>query len=456
MMKIAYEEVPDEFVELSEARKGETDFNNFVKKHWPGNPPSKSPEIKRFMNVNVPVSSQECPEVSNEKSDILVLPISLQDESSTTGTASILEELAEILRIPLPDDKNYLLFDPVKLQFDIEDARRRFIFLKSMDAHKKEHENIISEHEQHDRGVVALELQDGTNLDAESNEDEDEIVPTTSKRHLQELRKAMKDVEGKFRTSYSTLKQRVSDAMQSPDRGTIIALIDNLKGRKMDWQHTVDQYDRTLLHAAVEDNSTSLPLGSVILQAGFNPNSVEGCGATPLTLAVLQNNVEMCKLLMQYLASTDGQHFIKIPSPRKLASHLGYNHIIDMFDKCAYEKNDDLDIWKKYYADNSEVDTPTKANVTDDLSELFSEMECSVPEFKLSRKECPQMVVGDGATTKNIRSARHNNLSRYSIISEFSGDFHCSGYVEECFAKAQGPGGLYHAVNKVLGKTLVT
>ena len=90
MMKIAYEEVPDEFVELSEARKGETDFNNFVKKHWPGNAPSKSPEIKGFMNVNVPVSSQECPEVSNEKSDILVLPISLQDESSTTGTASIL------------------------------------------------------------------------------------------------------------------------------------------------------------------------------------------------------------------------------------------------------------------------------------------------------------------------------------------------------------------------------
>ena len=146
----------------------------------------------------------------------------------------------------------------------------------------------------------------------------------------------MKDLEGKFRTSYSTLKQRAFHAMQSPDRGIIIALIENLKGRKMEWQHTVDQYETTLLHAAVEDNS--LPLASVILQAGFNPNSLERCGATPLTLAVLQNNVEMCKLLMQYLAGTDGQHFIKIPSPRKLASHLGYNHIINMFDKCAYEK----------------------------------------------------------------------------------------------------------------------
>ena len=59
MMKIAYEEVPDEFVELSEAGKGETDFNNFVKKHWHGNAPSKSPEIKGFMNVNLPVSFQE-------------------------------------------------------------------------------------------------------------------------------------------------------------------------------------------------------------------------------------------------------------------------------------------------------------------------------------------------------------------------------------------------------------
>ena len=66
------------------------------------------------------------------------------------------------------------------------------------------------------------------------------------------------------------------------------------------------------------------------------------------------------------------------------------------------------------------------------------------------------MKIGDGAGTKNIRSARHNNLSRYSNISQFSGDFHCSGYVEGCFAKAQRPGGLYHAFNKLLGTSLVT
>ena len=155
------------------AGKGETDFNNFVKKHGSGNHECKCisvlPGMSRSFQSKVLILYIP---------DILVLPVSLQDESSTTNIASILETLPEILKIPLLIDKSYLSFDPVKLQFDIEDTRRRFIFLKSMDTHKKEHENIVSEHKQCNRGVVTLQVEDGTNLDAESDEDEDEIVPT--------------------------------------------------------------------------------------------------------------------------------------------------------------------------------------------------------------------------------------------------------------------------------------
>ena len=69
-----------------------------------------------------------------------------------------------------------------------------------------------------------------------------------------------------------------------------------------------------------------------------------------------------------------------------------------------------------------------------------------------SRENVLHIIIGDNATTKNIRSTRWNNYSAYNWVSELPGDFHCSGYIEECFAKALGPGRLYHAVNKILGK----
>ena len=284
------------------------------------------------MEVKVPECTKEFPETSNRKSEVLILPVSLQDESSITGVSSIIEELSQILGIPMPEPENYLLFDPVKLSFDIEDARKRFIFLKSMEAHKIEHENILREHELRDKAFAsALEVDHDDIADESTDTDEMNTVPATSKRHLQELRKEIKDKESAFKTAYTNLKQQIAHASLSTDLGTMNLFVNNLKDKKDEKVMVTDQYERTFLHQAVEENNVTV--SRVLLQIGCNPNAQEGCGATPLTLAVLRNSTDLCKLLVDHLASPEGVFVNKIPSPMKIATCLGYNHILDGFEK---------------------------------------------------------------------------------------------------------------------------
>ena len=128
LMKIGYQIVPENFKDLR--GKGEKAFNTFINKNFSKNGKPERNKINGFMEVRVPECTKKFPATSNRKSKVLILPVSLQDESSVTGVASIIEEVSQILGIPMPEQEIYLLFDPVKLSFDIEDARNKFIFLK--------------------------------------------------------------------------------------------------------------------------------------------------------------------------------------------------------------------------------------------------------------------------------------------------------------------------------------
>ena len=392
------------------------------------------------MEVKVPECTKEFPATSNRKSEVLILPVSLQDESSITRVASIIEELSQILGIPMPEQENYLLFDPVKLSFDIQDARKRFIFLKSMEAHNIEHENILKEHELRDKAFAsALEANHDDIADESTDADEMDTVPAISKRHLQELRKEIKDKESAFKTAYTNLKQQIAHALLSTDLGTMNLLLNNLKDKKDEKVMVTDQYERTFLHQAVEENNVTV--SRVLLQIGCNPNAQEGCEATPLTLAVLGNSTDLCKLLVDHLASPEGVIVNKIPSPTKIGTCLGYNHILDVFEKHC-RKEDDPEIWESIYGGEDEQAIENDTGEDENLAEKFGEHECNdegAISSSFSRNYCTQLMLGDVATTKNIRSARWNNLSRFSAISEVHGDFHCSGYLEECYAKAQDP-----------------
>ena len=87
------------------------------------------------MRVRVPECRKEFPSTSNRKSQILIQPISTEDESSITETAAIIEECAKDIGKEISEAKPYLPFDNQKLEFHLSDARRRYIFSESMNAH---------------------------------------------------------------------------------------------------------------------------------------------------------------------------------------------------------------------------------------------------------------------------------------------------------------------------------
>lgn len=55
-----------------------------------------------------------------------------------------------------------------------------------------------------------------------------------------------------------------------------------------------DQYGRTMFNYSVQ--MKNYVLVKVLLSIGINPNAKEGCGATAMTMAVLSNDVNMCKI----------------------------------------------------------------------------------------------------------------------------------------------------------------
>ena len=71
-----------------------------------------------------------------------------------------------------------------------------------------------------------------------------------------------------------------------------------------DWYSVSDHLQRSILHVAIEKNYISFVVA--LLKSGSNPNMAKGCGATPLTLALLSKNKRMVETLLQYHALFQG------------------------------------------------------------------------------------------------------------------------------------------------------
>ena len=70
------------------------------------------------------------------KSDTLILPLSLEDNSTTAGTAAIMEEFGKEFGISCDHAKVYLPFDDRNNEFDLNAAREHHVFISSLHEHK--------------------------------------------------------------------------------------------------------------------------------------------------------------------------------------------------------------------------------------------------------------------------------------------------------------------------------
>jgi ankyrin repeat protein len=76
-----------------------------------------------------------------------------------------------------------------------------------------------------------------------------------------------------------------------------------IKVHNSEWIGLVDGYERNILHLAVEDGNKQLV--ESLLLAGAPVNSPEGCGVTPLMIAINNNNIDMVQILLWYVNAKD-------------------------------------------------------------------------------------------------------------------------------------------------------
>lgn len=138
---------------------------------WLGNISIEEGSKKKY-SIQVPsieqfVTNMQC----TDKTDVINLSLSLEDNSTLTGTAAILDNFAEEFGIYHEKGNEYIEFDKTKKEFDIKSARERYFFMKSLQLHhmqmKELEKQLCSSEKEID--LINLETED---VSGESDEDE--------------------------------------------------------------------------------------------------------------------------------------------------------------------------------------------------------------------------------------------------------------------------------------------
>ncbi|KAK3696834.1 hypothetical protein QZH41_011722 [Actinostola sp. cb2023] len=277
------------------------------------------------------VSSVFCLRNTVKKTKTLILPLSLEDNSTLPGTASILEEFGKEFDISCSHNDEILEFDEKTQSFDLKGARAHFEFMKILHLHRDEmaslEQQICDTTKQLDGIQNLSEVDDDDDLDNElinDDEQEDEQHDHGSEGSSATMikKKYFQKQDGMFKKACDKLTQLIWDAIHSQNSATELdILIDRLSNNRW-WETKTDHFNRTVLHYAIECNNVSMV--RVLLAVGVNPNIKEGCGVTPLHLAVLGKTTEMCKVLVDSLAVIHGLSFSSIPQSTRNGHSDGF------------------------------------------------------------------------------------------------------------------------------------
>ena len=103
-----------------------------------------------------------------------------------------------------------------------------------------------------------------------------------------------------------------------------------------------DHLKRSLFHVAVEQDHQNFV--KYLVELGMDINCREGCGLTPLSLAVHGKNGSVCKFLVESGAKHSGPLFTSIPSPLSMAKEMKLEDIQQIFedDKVLSDEEDDF------------------------------------------------------------------------------------------------------------------
>ena len=365
------------------------------------------------------------------KSETLILPLSLENNATTTGTAAIVEQFGKEFGIPCEHAKEYLPFDQKNKTFDIEAARRHQEFLASLSNHKKDMAETVRQLTEAEKGFEMQSLEVDSSLSADD---------------LQSGNNIQKE-NAKFQKVFDSLVKQMWEAQQSSDLAEYSNFISRLVSQRENWAHTRDHHGRTVLHKAVEDGN--LLLVKTLLCAGADVNVKEKCGATPLLLAVIKKNEELSAYLLENFAAFDSHFFSTIPSPHVVAKSLNLEVAKIMDQKSKESKSLDSSIWKIFQ--DGEISNGTAPESNADLDSIVDE----AYQFNRKNKSCKTLFVGDQGTNKVLQGVKNRSEAAYGWCAEVPGDMHAKGYLYEVCMKVMKPGGLMHILCNVISRTKI-
>lgn len=287
---------------------------------------------------------------------------------------------------------------------------------------------------------TVLEIQNLSDNSEESNSDEysgnDDSLKTTNE----------------FENLFNNLVEKTQEITRSSDESLLDRTIQGISKLTKKLESTRDKFGRTVLHAAVEQRNFTLT--NILISSGINPNSKELCGATPLSLAVLNSDINICDILITNFAEFKGDMFGNFPSPRDMAVSMESSGIVELVD--SYSRNLDCPVVRMMQF--SEVDLPSSAEteMENGTSGNTNQTRAGFVFKRSECKECPAAVVGDVGTCKNNRSVRNKDQSRYGWSTEVPGDMHTKGYLCEAVFKTHGVGGFHKVVNSIMNRPKLT
>ena len=379
----------------------EQEFNTWLKEKNENDDNSSEP-VYTFMSV--PEKQQ-----TQESTKTLILPITLENNATVSGTASVLEEFGQQFKIPCVHTKVVLQYNESLGSFDIDAARKHYEFLYLLQEHKNEMEQLEMQLNSVDKELDASN-RDELHVDADCDDEMEEVNASDNCTSFQK-------VDGKFKKIVDNITRKMWQAMQSSDPAAVVILQQYLKANSSTWESARDHHGCTIIHHAVQNGNHSLV--QTLLNAGVNPNVKERCGATPLTLAILKGDEKMVKLLIDNFAICEDSYFSSVPGPKLIASKLGFENIVTMIDNSLVSENQtDLEIWK------------VTANGTNETLVIQEDTNIETDElgyYSRNLVNCKTLVVGDQGTNKIVRSVKDKSQLAYGWAAEVPGDMHARG-----------------------------
>ena len=192
-------------------------------------------------------------------------------------------------------DAQHVPFDSVDGNFDVATARSHFELLLSQRVHATNTQETVSQIRAREKAFddVTERVVDGNPESRVGDEEDDQdglaahrtesTTLATEKRHFEVEDKAFWDV-------YTALSQKLLNANATNSEESYIQTINNEINRTS--ALAKDRLQRSLLHVAIERNHNTF--AKFLVDLGVNVNCREGCGMTPLNIAVLQSNTALC------------------------------------------------------------------------------------------------------------------------------------------------------------------